>query len=124
MKKFLITALLGLFMFAIASINAVTIQRDIGFSEELIKSSSHPFIFAKYGSTAELPVNFCQRTEELPFCEVTPVVRSLIFAELIWPKERIDNFITILRYTDYNMRQNIPIDIGEFSKNSSLYDFT
>lgn len=110
-------------MFAIASINAVTIQRDVGFSEELIKLSSQSFVFVDYGSLAELPVNFCQRTEELPFCEVTPVVRSLIFAELIWPKESVDNFM-ILRSTDYNIRQNIPIDVGKFSRINSPYHFT
>lgn len=116
MKKFLITTLLGICLFAIASVNAATIQRDVGVTE-LKVSFENPVIID--GSDA-LPVIFCQRTELLLFCEATPIVRSS-FAELLWPmkSEFILNAICQRQYT--TIHKDIPIDVGKFSNINSPY---
>lgn len=117
MKKFLITALLGLFMFIVASINAETIQRDVGdvgFTEG-IELNSECYL-ANQGS-AVLPVNFCQRTEVLPFCEATPLIRSSVFTEFLWPMER-NIYFTLKPFNSYNY---IPIRAGNFSSFNSPY---
>lgn len=112
MKKFLITVLLGIFMFAIASVNAATIQRDVGYNTELKVSFDNYVITA---GSAMMPVIFCQRTEVLPFREATPIVRSS-FAEFIWPMKSEFIYRNIYPCQYKTIYKDIPIDVGKFSR--------
>lgn len=112
MKKFLITSLLGIFLFAIASVNAATIQRDVGINTELKVS------FVDYignDNSAAMPVNFCQRTELLSFCEAAPIVRSS-FAEFLWPMKGEFIYRNIYPRQYKTIYKDIPIDVGKFSR--------
>lgn len=116
MKKFLITSLLGMFLFAMASVNAATIQRDVGINTELKVS------FVDYignDNSAATPVNFCQRTELLSFCEAAPLIRGEVFTELICPKAGGDGFYSS-DCSAYNRKIPI-IDTGGFSRINSSY---
>lgn len=114
MKKFLI-ALLGLFCFTVASVNAIPIQRDVGGATEVINSAEVEFdaIVNEGDFSSDAPVNFCQRTEELLFCEATPLIRSSVFAEFIWPNESIDNLFI---YNTFDNKHYKPIYVGKFPR--------
>lgn len=113
MKKFLITSLLGIFLFAIASVNAATIQRDVGINTELKVSFENPVIIVD--GSAMLPAIFCQRTEVLPFREATPIVRSS-FAEFLWPMKGEFIYRNIYPRQYKTIYKDIPIDVGKFSR--------